>query len=90
MPPRTRYSPWSSTGSWRSYPASASSDDSASGSISAPVRTPSERATSIDGAVSRCRSAGAEATTTRADPVAIASSARARAELTRMCGVSAR
>ena len=34
--------------------------------------------------------AGAEATTTRAAPVAIASSARARAELTRMCGVSAR
>ena len=89
MPPRTQNSPCSSTGSSRVNPASASRSPSATGSRSIPFLSSIAAASRLSGALSRVRSAAAEATTTVALPFAMACSAAARAEATPKWGAIA-
>ena len=90
-PPRTQNSPWASTGSSRVKPASTSRSARACGSHSEPGfearATPASRRA---GALTRGSSPAADATMTRAEPVAAAWSARARADRTPRCGDSPR
>ena len=90
MPPRIANSPCSSAGSSRVKPASTSSSARSVGAISWPGLRSSDASAAARAALTRGSSAAADATTTRAVPVAIACSARARADVTPKCGASPR
>ena len=90
MPPRTANSPCSSAGSSRVNPASTSSSPRSVGEMSWPGLRSIEASSSRSGALTRGSSAAADATITRAVPVASACSARARAEATPKCGAMPR
>ena len=90
MPPRSANSPCSSTGSSRLKPASTSSSARSVGAMSCPGFRSSDAARSRAGAVTLGSSAAADATMTRAVPLAAACSARARADATPKCGARPR
>ena len=82
MPPRIANSPCSSAGSSRLKPASTSSSPRSVGAMSWLGRRSTDALSSRSGALTRGRTAAADATTIRADPPASAWSARARSEVT--------
>ena len=90
MPPRTANSPCSSAGSSRANPASTSSSARSVGAMSCPGLNSSEAASIRSGVVTRGSSEAADAISTRAEPWAIEYRARARAEVTPMCGAMPR
>ena len=86
MPPRMVNAPCSSTGSSRVKPASTSRSARSCGSISVPDLIATDARSRRSGGLTRGSSAAAEATMSRAVPVATGWSARARAAATRKCG----
>ena len=85
-PPRVQNSPCASTGSLRTNPAFAKRSANAVGNNVAPVPNSTTAVWILFGSLTRGRSAAADATTSRARPLAIATSARARADATSKCG----